>query len=369
MKRMFFKVALVIMGLIVILGCGKQQSKDNFKIGANFSLSGNLAYWSTELKNGIDFAKIKLDTLNRLKIIYEDNQGRANEAVNVFKKLATINKINVVITCFTPIGQPLRDFAEIYKVPLVATVTSAHNFAEVNKWTFRDFPTQDQQATALANYVFNNMKMKKGSYLIVNDDYGRDGAKIFKDTFTKMGGVIYEGDLFSQTDKSMRNQINKVLFNKPEFLLIIGRDQALATVCKQVREVNKDIKIVGVNAFDAAIVWDLIGEAGEGVVFTSAYVDYESSPAAMQFKNDYLTMYNEIPSYVAVYGYTITRYLLDIFEKVGNDNDKIRNEIENMDIVSIRGHLKTNKVRDIISPIGIYIREGNNSKLIMQAEQ
>jgi len=354
--------------MIFINSCQKSSEENKFKIGANFSLSGNLAYWSTELKKGMEFANSEIDSENKLEIIYEDNNGKASDAVNVFKKLSTVDKVNVVFTCFTPIGQPLRDLADTYKIPLIATVTSAHNFAAVNDWTFRDFPTQDQQASALAKYVLGDMNLKKGSYLIVNDDYGKDGARIFKETFNKLGGQFLEGEYFTQTDLNMRNQINKVLKNKPEFLLIIGRDQALATVCKQIREVNKGVIIVGVNAFDASIVWELIGGAGEGIVFTSAFVDYENNPEAKKFKEDFIRAHNEIPSYVAVYGYTITKYLFDIFKKVGHDNLKIKNELRELNVSSIRGDLKTNEVRDVISPIGIYIRKEGKTNLLVKAK-
>jgi len=367
MKKLLNIVILfsIVFIMIFINSCQKSNEENKFKIGADFSLSGNLAYWSLELKKGMDFAKTEVDKSNKLQIIYEDNKGKASDAVNIFKKLATVDNVNVLITCFTPIGQPLRDLAFTYKTPLVATVTSAHNFAAINDWTFRDFPTQDQQASALAKYVFETMKLKKGSYLIVNDDYGKDGAKIFKETFNKLGGQFLEGEYFTQTDLNMRNQINKVLKNKPEFLLIIGRDQALATVCKQIREVNKDVKIVGVNAFDASIVWESIGDAGEGIVFTSAFVDYENNPNAKKFKDDFFKVHNEIPSYVAVYGYTITKYL---FEKVGSDNQKIKNELERLNVSSIRGELKINGVRDIISPIGIYLRKEGKTNLLVKAE-
>ncbi len=369
MKNRIFSVIgiIVLLGLTIsfLNGCVNKE-KGNLKIGANLSLTGNLAYWSTELKKGIEFAKTELDTLNKVDILFEDNAGKASEAVNIFKKFATVENVNVVLTCFTPIGQPLIPLAKEFQIPLVATVTSAENFAADNEWTFRDFPTQNQQATELAQFVFNKMSLKSGSYLVVNDDYGKDGARIFEQVFEKLGGTFYEGDYFQQTDKNMRNQIIKVLKNNPQFILVVGRDQALALVCRQIREVNKDVKIVGVNAFDASVVWEQIGDAGEGVVFTSAYIDYTNNPVAKIFQENYFKKNNEYPNYVVVYGYTITKYLLDILHKTGPDNEEIRKNLQSLSVGSIRGELKTNTVRDIISPIGIYKRENHKTIRIVE---
>jgi len=361
-------IYLFLVTLIFLIGCNTKKEIKKIKIGADFTLTGNLAFWSTELKKGMDFAKEKCDTLNRIEIIYEDNRGKASNAVAIFKKLVSTNNVNSIISCFTPIGQPLRGLAKELKTPLIATVTSAKKFASINDWTFRDFPTQNQQVTALAKYVYNNLNLRRGSYLVVNDDYGMDGAKLFKKGFNDFGGDFYVGENFLQTDKNMRNQITKVLKQNPEFLLVIGRDQSLALVCRQIREVNKKVKIVGVNAFDASIVWKLLGNIGDGIIFTSAFVDYNKNIDADNFRKGYIKKFNEEPNYVSVYGYSITKYLINIVYMTGPDNAQIKEKLQRLDVDSIRGRLKTNEIRDVLSPIGIYLRKQDESILITKVE-
>ena len=114
---------VVVVGLILVWYFGQKNNNQLgvTKIGADLTLSGDLAYWSTELKKGMDLASSETDS-NHIAIVYEDNQGRASDAVNIFKKLVSVDKVSVVLSCFTPIAQPLRPVAGESKVPLVATV-------------------------------------------------------------------------------------------------------------------------------------------------------------------------------------------------------------------------------------------------------
>ena len=304
----------------------------------------------------------------RIQVVYEDNEGKANKAVDAFRKLVNQDNASVVFSCFTPIGSALRDLAATSQVPLLATVTSAHNFAATSEWVFRDFPTQGQQATALAKYVYNEMDLRMGTSLVVNDDYGLDGARIFSSVFTQHGGEFTEGDVFLQSDMEMRNQINKLLSTNPEFILVIGRDQSLANVCIQIREITDNVRIVGVNAFDASIVWEMAGEAGDGIVFTSAYLDYAANQQASAFKQKYVKTYSEEPNYVSVYGYSIGKYVGSLLLEIGPDRHRIKERLTELRTESIRGFLSMSADRDVISPIGIYARDGGVTRLIARSE-
>lgn len=370
MEKVLFRplIFCILSSLVILSSCNSNKKTETqlLKIGADFTLTGNLSYWSTELKKGMDLAVEEIDSTSgkQIKIIYEDNEFKAAKAVSIFNKFATIDKVDVVVSCFTPIGQSLRPSAEKFKIPLIATVTSAKDFSLTNNWTFRDFPTQDQQCPTIAEYAFNNLGLKKGVILVIDDDYGRDGANEFYKTFTSLGGVIQMQELFSQSDIDARDQIIKLLNKDPEFIFIIARDQALATACRQVREQNKSIQILGVNAFDASIVWELAGASGEGIIFTSGLVDFESNDVSRNFYNNYLSKYNETPNYVSVYGYSICKYVCNILLKTGNNSEAIQKELENLNTSSIRGKLVMDKERNVISPIGLYKRENGKTVLL-----
>ncbi len=352
---------------------GENSTNDNnneqvIKIGADLTLSGAISSWSSDIKRGMDLFANEHNKYHakKVEIFYEDNAGKAPNAINIFKKLATIDKVDVVVSAHTPIGQALRDVADQNKTPLVATVTSVSNFADGYEYVHRDFPIQSNLCPAIADYAYNKMSLKKGGFLVVNDDFGRDGIREFKKKFKQLGGSILTGEHFEQKQNDMKNQVYKVLEDKPDFIFMVGRDMSLVTCVKQIREVNKDVKIIGVIGFDSRTFWENIGQDGEGIVYSSSYVDYNDD-SSKKFYNTFKQQFNKEPNYLNIYGYTIADYLTNSIASLTSE-ETLNQKLQNMDFNSIRGRLKANSDKDIISPIGIYKREGNKSILIEKIE-
>ena len=372
METLLKRLGILCFVLFAFSGCNNVvKEKDSIKIGANLSLTGKTAYWSEQIKKGLDLA---LDDVNKdqkkrnITIIYDDNQAKTNLAVSAFQKEATIDNVSVVITCFTPIAKPLRESAKQFGIPLVATVTSAFDFGLANEWSFRDFPPQDQQANTMADYSFNILKLRNISSIVVNDDYGLDGYKAFKEHFEKLGGVVNPYETAEQTDLDFRTQVIKAITSKPDGVFLIIRDNALGTMVKQIREYGYKGVILGVNAFDSPLVWDACKESGEGAIFTSGYVNFKENENAEKFEKEYISKYNEEPNFVSVYGYSIGMYLSEILRQTNGDRNEIKRALSNLNVQSIRGKILMNPKREVISPIGIYIRKGIKNELIEKIE-
>ena len=93
-------VALLCLGG-VFTGCSK-DSGDTIKIGGIFPLSGEVAVYGTECRNGIMLA---IDEINaaggvngkQLELVGEDDEGSPEKSVNVYKKLVTKDNCDVII--------------------------------------------------------------------------------------------------------------------------------------------------------------------------------------------------------------------------------------------------------------------------------
>lgn len=363
--RNVFVICVVFLPVLILGGC-RQKNNEVFKIGAIMTQTGGVSYWSNEMQKGMDLAYDELSDLqkDKIELYYEDNMFKPNLAISAFNKLLSVNKVDLVITCFTPIANALIPLAEENRIPLMTSVTSSSNIVEKADWAFRDYVTQDQQCPILAEYIYEKMNLRKGVYIVINDDYGKDGIDQFADTFRKLGGEIIAGETFSQEGRSGRNEILKLLNQNPDFVFVIARDQLLITICNQIREINKNVQIVGVNAFDTDVVWDALGENGEGIVFTSGYFDVNNSDSdIMFFVENYRKKYSEKPNYTSIYGYSIMKYILNICE-TSKDRNEIRDALETLETSSIRGDVKMLDNHDVDSPIGLYIRNGGNTTLV-----
>lgn len=366
MKKLALWCAIVFCSGIVYYGCNK-DSRSTLKIGADLTLSGNIAYWGVQIQKGLAQATAdfnKTSAVVKVEIVSQDNKGTAANAVSVFRRFVTVDKVSAVVSVFSPVSNPLREIANQMHVPLVATVVSAEGFGATSPWCFRDFPSQSQQSVALAQYIVSNFHAVRFATLVVNDDYGKDGEIAFCDEVVKHGGEVIVKEYMSQSDLVVLNQVNKILAAKPECIYIVVRDTALGASVKQFRERGYKGLIVGVNAFDSPLVWNAAGTAGEGCIFTSAYVDLNDGKAS-EFVRNYIATYDESPDWIAAYGYSIGQYLVHGVVEAKGDAESIRSYLSNVHAATIRGLLIMNAQRDVISPIGVFVREGEANKLLL----
>ena len=246
-------ISVVVVGLVIILTMmwgdrsdlptqsGPDVQTAPIKVGANITLSGQISYWGEQVKKGLDVAvsDANRDTeLRPIEILYQDNQGEAKNAISIFQRFATLEKVSCVLSIFTPVSKPLRPLAEQNRIPLLATVVSAVGFGLENEWSFRDFPSQTQQAIAVAQYAYNDLGSRSAVSLVVNDDYGRDGETVFVEEFAQLGGEILGTDTVDQSARDIRAQATKLIALNPDCLFIVIRDTTLGLAVKQFRELQ-----------------------------------------------------------------------------------------------------------------------------------
>ncbi|HSG68056.1 MAG TPA: ABC transporter substrate-binding protein, partial [Bacteroidales bacterium] len=261
---------------------GDKKLQDNTKpaytIGINLPLSGNGSYFAEEYKKGMELAFDFANSSQRVSIeaLFEDNKMNPMDAVTITKRFIEIDNVDLLVCGYTPIIQATIGISEQNGIPALAVISSAANIASSYKWVFRDFGLESQMMPLLADHAYSKMGLRKGSWLVVNDDMGLDAVRFFNKKFNTLGGQLHEGETFEATELDLRNKINKVMDNDPEFIIVIGRGAAMMNACRQIRERNSGIPIFGTNSMDNEILWNALGEQADNIWYASLYVDYEN---------------------------------------------------------------------------------------------
>jgi branched-chain amino acid transport system substrate-binding protein len=370
-KKVIFGVIAVV--LVVGLGVfllGKQEKiRDAVKIGVNLPLTGGYAYWGEEFKRGLDLYHVNQDS-TYLKFFIEDNQGKPANAVSATKKLITINNVDAVLTMFAPFSYPLRDLSTEYKVPVISTFNTVGNFTEGFPYCFHDYLKHKPQLQLLADYILEQ-KFHKGVSICLTDEYGTEGAKVFKELFSEHGGKIAEELMFNYGSISdVRNMVLKSLAPNPDFIFLIAKDRDLISIINNIRERNLNIPVFGLGTFDAPTIWEGIPpEYQKNIFFTSSYFDKDANEQSRLFFDSYTKRYNKQPDAPAVFAYTICQYVSNAIRNAKNSDIDILNELSNVNYESIRGHLMMNDSRNVSSATALYHRNNNQSEVIKVVEQ
>lgn len=365
--RMVCSAVLLTAGLAMI-GCGKRVADRPVTIGVTASISGNLAFWGESIRDGMMLANEeynKLHPSSPVRIIYEDNQSDSKMVIAAMRKLCGVDHAACVVGVMTPFSKPLRPLAAELKTPILGTVVASLNFGAENEWSFRDYPTPDQLSARVAEYGYHKLGLRRAVCLHVNDEYGKDSESIFAKRFSELGGQVLGVDTVSQSDTDVRAQVTKLLTQTPDCVFLAIRENAQGVSVRQFRELGFKGQILGINAFDSPVVWRVAGEHGEGVVFTSALIDYEGNPVAKSFADAFNKKHPGVEiAHTYAYGYSIGMYLMDLAAKAGGDPIKMRDLMESFSADSIRGPISMAPTRDVLSPVAVYQRRGGKNVIV-----
>jgi branched-chain amino acid transport system substrate-binding protein len=166
------------------------------KIGALLPMSGPGSYFGAQDKLGIELA---LEQLNKsgvngfkFEVQYEDSACSPLPATQAAKRLLEQYKPDVAI------GEECSDatlaimpIMEQAKVPFVNAGSSSIKITEPgNPWTFRIMPNEVMQGVDIATNAYKKLNARTAVLLYENTNSGIGNAKVFSETFTKLGGKI-----------------------------------------------------------------------------------------------------------------------------------------------------------------------------------
>ena len=139
----FVVAALVALGYFVPVVAGAQ-----IKIGVAEALTGNAAQYGVPIRKGFELALGEINGSGgingqKIELIIEDEQGKKEEAINVFKKLIFQDK---VLMLFGPTlsnsAQASDPVAQAAKVVVFGTSNTADGITSIGNYVFRNSVTE-----------------------------------------------------------------------------------------------------------------------------------------------------------------------------------------------------------------------------------
>jgi branched-chain amino acid transport system substrate-binding protein len=187
--------ASAIAALLVFAPLPVRAQDKIIKIGALLPMSGPGSYFGAQDRQGIELALdgIKSSVAGyKFDVRYEDSACAPLPATQAAKRLLDQYKPAVVIgeecSDATLAIMPLMEQA---KVPLLNAGSSSIRITEPgNPWTFRIMPNEVMQGVDIATRAFQRLDARAAALLYENTNAGIGNAKVFNETFTKLGGRI-----------------------------------------------------------------------------------------------------------------------------------------------------------------------------------
>lgn len=330
MKKRFIPVVLVSLGLVVA-ACGSDDNSDSgaadtnapadtagtgdtaapttdgatgstaapgdctldtpLKIGFAADL-GELGAFSDQ--PGSEAAKVMVDQINAaggvggLPVEYQvkDIQGDPAATQRAAQELLDDGVNAIIGPPFANTGAPLLD-AVAGKAPVVFMATTDPSLADPSRGAFLTSFSDKSQSAAMAEYALAQGYTTAVTLSSTDDVYFSGNPEYFTDVFTQGGGQVVGDYAYSLGDTDFSTQVNEIagLGEQPQVLFTAMVMPQIQTLLEQLDAAGLgDIVVMGVDGFDATLVWDA-GDVANGVFF-AAHTFPQDTNDVQQFIDD-----------------------------------------------------------------------------------
>jgi len=250
-----------------------RQSAGAITIGVITPLTGDVASWGAMQRNSTEMA---LDEINsgggiggrKVRVIYEDDQATPKIGVTVFTKLATVDKVPLVVGApASGVTLAVAPVANRTQTVLLSSGSTATAVAQAGPYVFRFMPSDEMQSAIMANWA-RELGFKRVAVLYVRNAWGTGLQQAFQPAFTKLGGVITTSQGMAVEDTDFRAVLTKIAADSPDAVFAPLYTRAAGLMVRQAKELGLNFQILGADVYETPEFIEVAGQAAEGVLFT-----------------------------------------------------------------------------------------------------
>jgi branched-chain amino acid transport system substrate-binding protein len=309
------------------------------KIGALFPMSGPGSYFGAQDKQGVELALEQLNKTGvdgyKFSVQYEDSSCGPLPATQAAKRLLEQFKPDVVI------GEECSDatlavmpIIEAAKVPLLNAGSSAIKVTEPgNPWTFRIMPNEVMQGVNIAENAYKRLNARSAVLLFENTNAGIGNAKVFNETFTKLGGTILAEIGFGRDVNDFTAIATRVAG--------LGKIDVVPTYTLEGQglKITQALAQAGVTkggggqAIQLGTIWlpfgfeKKAGNAALGYIRIVQFDPTDPRPQVSDFVTAFKAKYDADPTHLNAHAYDQIMLIADVVKRGGKDAQSIRDTL------------------------------------------
>ena len=367
MKKIF-GLACASLSLLAF-SCAKTES-DTVKIGGIAPLSGNVAVYGVECKNGTDLAVEEINGAGgingkKIEFICEDDEGSPDKTVNAFKKLTTKDGVKIIIGSLTSgCTQAITTLSQAGKVLQIAPAATAYSITDAGNYIFRACFIDPFQGTVGGKFAAANLGCKRAGILYdIGNDYSVGLTDNFKAAFSENGGEIVAVESYATGDKDFNAQLTKIKSANPDIVYLPDYYGTVALIAKQLRAQGVNTAIVGADGWDG--LTDNAGDEVLGGYYSNHYASDSTGGAVKQFVDAYTAKYEHTPTAFAALGYDSLYMLRDaIVAADSSDGAAVKDALKNTNGDYVTGHVTFDEKRNPVkSAVMVELVKGDDGKM------
>ncbi|MDZ5456612.1 ABC transporter substrate-binding protein [Azohydromonas lata] len=295
--------------LSAALAASFAQAAD-LKIGVAEALSGGAAQYGTAIRNGFQLAADEINAAggvggNKIALVIEDEQGKKEEAINVFKKLIFQDQVLMVFgPTLSNSAQAADPIAQGAKTVVFGTSNTADGITSIGDFVFRNSVTEADVLPETLKMAVKKAGVKKVAVLYGNDDvFTKSGYDNFKKALADLNIPVTTTETFAKGDVDFKAQLTKIKASSPDAIVLSALLAEGAPIMVQARQLGLNVPIIGGNGMNSVKVFDLAKDKAEGLWVGSPWSIENQSEANRKFVVAYTSKFKTAPDQFAAQAY------------------------------------------------------------------
>jgi branched-chain amino acid transport system substrate-binding protein len=368
------RIITISLCIAALLSCRPAEQKNaapaDIPIGVYAATSGSEAAFGQATVQGEQLAAEEINknggVLGRkIRLVIEDDQGKAEEAVSVVTKLITHDNV-IAILGENSSSQSLAaaPTCQESKVPMISPSSTNPAVTKKGNYIFRVCFTDPYQGKAIAMFARNTLHVTTAAILRdVKGDYSVGLAGVIRKELTALGGKIVAEQSYSGGDSDFRPQLTAIKAANPEVLFIPGFYTEVGQIAIQARDLGITVPMVGGDGWDSPTVIQIGGKSVDGCYFSDHYFFDEPRPAVQRFVAEIRKRSGKNPDANSALGYDALYVLTNAIKRAGSlDGKAIRDQIAaTKDYQGVSGVISMGPDRDPIKPVAMIKIDGGTT--------
>jgi branched-chain amino acid transport system substrate-binding protein len=339
-------------------------------VGLYGAMSGSEASFGQATMQGVKLAAEEINASGgvlgkKIRLVIEDDQGKAEEAASAVTKLITRDNV-IAIIGENSSNQSLAaaPICQANGIPMISPSSTNPNVTKKGDYIFRVCFTDPYQGKALATFVRQNLAATSAAILRDNkNDYSVGLAEVIRAEFTRLGGKIVAEQSYSGGDNDFRPQLTAIKSSNPQVLFVPGFYTDAGQIALQARDLGISVPLVGGDGWDSPTVIAIGGKAVDGCYFSDHYFVGEERPAVQRFVGEINKRTGKNPDANSALGYDALYILTNAIKAAGSlDRKAIRDRIATTkEYGGVSGVITMGPDRDPIKPVAMIKIDGGST--------
>lgn len=343
-------------------------NRGEIRIGAILPLTGDAAQWGVDPQKAIELAVEEINQAGGIqgkivRVIYEDDQCLPKIGTNAINKLINTDRVKVIIGAVcSSVTLAISPIAEKSKVILISPASTSWKITEAGDYIFRTILSDRFEGTAFADFVFNNLGLRKVGVVTTTTEGPMGITDNFMKRFKELGGEIPVYEIGNQNDTDFRTQLTKFKNKNLDAAYLVGYPLETGYMIKQARELGFKVKILSAQPAEDPEVRKIAGNAAEGIIFSTTTLDLKAGgEASQQFLDKFQKKYGKEPATYSAEAYDAMKIITKCAAEVGYEAENIKNCLYRVkDYDGASGKMSFDLNGDVLKPIQIKIIKNGN---------